>query len=218
MQIIRKVFTLISISLSVLVLTACNDKKIEEKKVEVKKIKKVQVDVLTIKKENHPIWVDFSGKTEAKNNVFITAKVGGELKEIYFKAGETVTKGQKLFKIDDRTYKAILSQKKSSLQKNRASLNLAIANVNRYKPLVEKGLAPREKLDELLANKRQFQAIVNADSATINEAQIDVDDTIFVGFSEYLKAKLWTGDKELTQGLKAKKFKRVIDTKELFKA
>lgn len=42
-------------------------------------------------------------------------------------------------------------------------------------------------------------------------------DTIFVGFSEYLKAKLWTGDKELTQGLKAKGFKRIINTNELFK-
>lgn len=47
---------------------------------------------------------------------------------------------------------------------------------------------------------------------------IDIDDTIFVGFSEYLKAKLWTGDKKLIIGLKAKGFKRTIDTKELFKA
>jgi predicted nucleic acid-binding protein len=44
---------------------------------------------------------------------------------------------------------------------------------------------------------------------------IDVDDTIFVGFSEYLKAKLWTGDKELTEGLENKGFKRIITTKGL---
>jgi RND family efflux transporter MFP subunit len=104
--------------------------------------------------------------------------VAGELQEIYFKAGESVKKGQKLFKIDDRAYKAILSQKKASLQKDRANLNLAIANVKRYKPLVQKGLAAREKLDELVANQKQLQAIINADNATINEAQIDVDDTI----------------------------------------
>ena len=46
---------------------------------------------------------------------------------------------------------------------------------------------------------------------------IDVDDTIFVGFSEYLKAKLWTGDKELIKGLKAKGLKRLITTGELLK-
>lgn len=45
---------------------------------------------------------------------------------------------------------------------------------------------------------------------------IDIDDTIFVGFSEYLKARLWTGDKELIKGLKPKGFKRSVTTKDLF--
>ena len=175
MQTNKKILVSIFITSSLLILSGCNDKKVEEKKIEVKK---VHVQVHTIKKETYPIWVNFTGKTEAKNNVFITAKVGGELKEIYFKAGETVLKGQKLFKIDDRAYKAVLSQKRSSLQKDRANLNLAIANVKRYKPLVEKGLAPREKLDELVANQKQLQAVINSDAATIKEAQIDVDDTI----------------------------------------
>lgn len=174
----RKILTYIFTLVSLLILTACNDKKVEENKIEIKEVEKVKVDVHTIKKEAYPIWVDFSGKTEAKNNVFITAKVAGELKEIYFQAGQSVQEGQNLFRIDDRSYSAILSQKKSSLQKNNASLNLAIANVNRYKPLVQKGLAPREKLDELVASQKQLEAIVNEDLATIKEAQVDVDDTI----------------------------------------
>ncbi len=174
----KKILTPIFIATSLFFLTGCNDKK-EEQKVEIKKESpKTEVQVHTIKKETYPIWVNFSGKTEAKNNVFVTAKVAGELKEVYFKAGEQVKKGQKLFKIDDRAYQTVLSQKKASLQKDRASLNLAIANVKRYKPLVEKGLAPREKLDELIASQKQLQAVVNADSATIKEAQIDVDDTV----------------------------------------
>lgn len=173
-KILTSIFTLVSL----LILTACNDKKVEENKIEIKEVEKIKVDVHTIKKEAYPIWVDFSGKTEAKNNVFITAKVAGELKEIYFQAGQSVQEGQNLFRIDDRTYSAILSQKKSSLQKNKASLNLAIANVNRYKPLVQKGLTPREKLDELVASQKQLEAIVNEDLATIKEAQVDVDDTI----------------------------------------
>lgn len=174
----KKILTSVFIASSLLVFSACSDKKTEEKKVEVKEVKKTEVQVHSIKKETYPIWVNFSGKTEAKNNVFVTAKVAGELKEIYFKAGDTVAKGQKLFKIDDRVYKAVLSQRKSSLQKDRANLNLAVANVKRYKPLVEKGLAPREKLDELVANQRQLQAVINSDNATIKEAQIDLDDTL----------------------------------------
>lgn len=177
MQTNKKILTSIFLASSLFILSGCDDKKVDVK-TEAKEVKKTEVRVHSIKKETYPIWIDFSGKTEAKNNVFITARVAGELKEIYFDAGQTVEKDQKLFKIDDRAYTAILSQKKSTLEKDKASLNLAIANVNRYKPLVEKGLAPREKLDELIANQRQLEAVVNSDTAAIKEAQIDVDDTV----------------------------------------
>lgn len=157
-----------------LLFTACDKK---EEKVIKEEIKKVAVNIHTLKNETYPIWVDFSGKTEAFKNVEITSRVNGELKEIFFKAGESVKKGQNLFKLDDSQYKAILEQKNASLEKNKASLNLAIANLNRYKPLVEKGLAPREKLDELQAIKKQNEAVVHADLASIKQALLDVEYT-----------------------------------------
>lgn len=46
---------------------------------------------------------------------------------------------------------------------------------------------------------------------------IDIDDSVFVGFSEYLKSKLWTGDKKLINGLVKKQFKKIITTEDLFK-
>lgn len=158
-----------------LVFLGCEKK--EEKKVETKEIKKIEVEVNKITKNTYPIWVNFSGKTEAFKNVEVTSRVSGELKEIYFKAGDEVKKDQLLFKIDDSQYKAILEQKIAGLQKDEASLNLAISNVNRYKPLVKDGLAPREKLDELVATQKQLQAVVNASKASIKQATLDVEYT-----------------------------------------
>ncbi len=46
-------------------------------------------------------------------------------------------------------------------------------------------------------------------------ANIDIDDTDFVALRKYLKAHIWTGDKELYKGLKKAKYKSVYNTKEL---
>lgn len=44
---------------------------------------------------------------------------------------------------------------------------------------------------------------------------IDVDDIDFVALTLYLKGALWTGDKNLYNGLKNKQFKRVFNTVDL---
>jgi predicted nucleic acid-binding protein len=44
---------------------------------------------------------------------------------------------------------------------------------------------------------------------------IDPDDTPFVAFAKHLKAKLWTGDLQLYNGLKSKRFRNIITTSEL---
>ena len=47
-------------------------------------------------------------------------------------------------------------------------------------------------------------------------SDIDVDDTEFVALAEHAKAKLWTGDKKLIQGLIRKNWKKFITTEDLF--
>jgi len=46
---------------------------------------------------------------------------------------------------------------------------------------------------------------------------VDMDDIAFVALNQYLEdARLWTGDKQLLEGLRAKGYKKCISTEELF--
>lgn len=51
----------------------------------------------------------------------------------------------------------------------------------------------------------------------ILSADIDIDDTDFIALTYYLKGFLWTGDKELYNGLILKGFPKVVNTQELLK-
>lgn len=72
-----------------------------------------------------------------------------------------------------------------------------------------------------ITSKINFINVQLIPSETYNKVKdlttnIDVDDTEFVGLTEYLNAKLWTGDKVLINGLKQKGWDQFISTNELF--
>ena len=157
---------------ALLVLFGCDETK-ETQKIKIEETP-LKVKVHTLTKEAYPIWGSFSGKAQASDEVMVLARVEGELKERLFKPGDMVEKDQILFTIDKSEYQAVVDQKKAILEKDKASLNLANANVRRYKPLVKEKLAPREKLDELVATQKQFEATIRADEAAIASATLNL--------------------------------------------
>ena len=151
----------------VFLLTACT----EEKKVLPKEIPAFDIDIITVKKEKLPIWIEYTGRTQASSQQEVRARVKGYLEKIYFQDGEVVTKGQKLFKIESAEYEAQLQTAEAKLRQNKASLKLAKADVNRYAPLVKEGLAPKAVFEQYQATYQEVLAKISADEAEVKDAK-----------------------------------------------
>jgi len=161
--------------ISLLLLAGCSEEKPNRVKKEAPPLK---VNTISVKKEAVPIWKQFTGTTKASSDQEIRARVSGILEEIYFKDGQKVKKGQKLFKIQQSEYIASLNSAKAKKAQNEASLKLALADVSRYKPLVEEGLAPRATLEQYEAQRAGLKAAIAGDIAQINKAKLSLSYTI----------------------------------------
>jgi len=169
-----KTFNTILLS-SLILLTACSEEKVEKIKREIPALK---VNIIKVKKEAVPIWKQYTGMTKASSSQEVKTRVSGVLEKIYFKDGDYVQKGQKLFQIQQSEYLASLNAAKAKKAQDKASLALATADVNRYKPLVDEGLAPRATLEQYQAQQAGLKATIAGDMAEIDRARLELSYTI----------------------------------------
>src|SRR5215813_8994748 len=67
-------------------------------------------------------YVDFTGRTAAVDSVEVRARVWGYLDRVNFQEGALVKKGDVLFELDPRPYKALLDQAKAKVAQDEAQL------------------------------------------------------------------------------------------------
>jgi len=83
------------------------------------------VTVVTATAQDVPKYLDEIGRNAAFESVTVTPQVGGRIVERRFQDGENLKKGQLLFVVDPRPYKAQLDSAQASLAQARAALDLA---------------------------------------------------------------------------------------------
>jgi len=140
----------------------------------------LSVEIIKVEKKNYPFWVQYTGMTKASSDQEIRARVSGRLQKIYFKDGDLVNKGDKLFLIEQSTYKSNLQKAKAKKRQDQAALKLAKADVKRYKPLVKDGLAPRATLEQYESKMGELVASINADEAAIKNAELELSYTTVI--------------------------------------
>jgi len=131
----------------------------------------VPVVAAAVAQHDVPIYLTGVGTVIAYNTVAIRAQVQGQIVSINFTEGQTVHAGDLLAQIDPRPYQAQIDQMTATRDRDKAQLTNAIANLNRYQPLEQKGFATPQLLETQKAQVAQLQNAIKADEALIEAAK-----------------------------------------------
>ena len=114
------------------------------------------------------------GNVQAYATVLIRARVGGELLSVHFKEGDEVKNGDLLFTIDPRPFEAALKQAEANLARDRAKLEQARRQAERYAAVVKKGYVSEDQNDQIVSHAAALEASVRADEAAVENARLEL--------------------------------------------
>ena len=124
-----------------------------------------------------PIYHEWIGVLDGLVNAQIRAQVTGYLITQDYREGDPIKKGDLLFQIDPRPFKAVLDQAKGLLAQAEARSGKTALGVNRYAPLVkDKAISQEEYYDAVQADLESKAAVVSA-KAQVEQAQLNFEFT-----------------------------------------
>ena len=172
----RFVSALSGVTLVVLALTGCSGK--ESGATTEKKgagTPAVPVIVVPVVARTVPLRIQAIGNVEPYATVAIKARVDGQIVKVLFTDGQEVTAGQPLFQLDPRPFKALLQQVEAALARDKAQLERAHAQEQRYKDLLQKNFVSQDAYAQFRTNVDTAEATVRADAAAVENARLQLE-------------------------------------------
>jgi len=117
------------------------------------------------------------GTFVASNTAIVHAQVGGVLQALRFREGEPVRAGQLLAQIDPRAFEASLAAAEGTLARDRAQLDNARADLQRYQALQAEDAIAQQQVDTQRATVHQLEGAVQADAAAVTTARLQLSYT-----------------------------------------
>lgn len=135
------------------------------------------VSVAAVLERSVTEWDDFSGRVEAVDQVEIRPRISGTIDAVHFQEGQLVKKGDRLFTIDPRPYKAELARAEAARAGAQARLSLAKTELDRTRKLLEERAVAQRELDTRENAFREADANLKAADAAVQTARLNLQYT-----------------------------------------
>jgi len=133
------------------------------------------VQVATVVQQDTPIYSEWVATLDGYVNAQIQPRVSGYIIKQNYKEGSVVRKGEVLFEIDPRPFKAALDQAKAQLAQAEAQLRKAINDVERDTPLAQARAIAQSQLDTEIQARLGAEASVEAAKANVEQAELNME-------------------------------------------
>lgn len=122
-------------------------------------------------------WDEFTGRVAAVETVELRPRVSGYVDKLAYTEGQQVAKGDLLFVIDQRPYRAALAHARADLARARSEAQLAKSQARRAEALIAVNAISREEADTRTAAVAQADAAMRAAEAAVTSAELDLQFT-----------------------------------------
>ncbi len=135
----------------------------------------VPVRVAEVAVRDVPLYFEEMGTITPAQTAEVKPQVNGLIKEVHFKEGQWVEKGELLYSIDEAPYAIKVQEVQAMLSQNIANLSNARKKLERYQSLSKQDLIAKVEWDQLETQVSFFEGVVKADQARLASAHLDFD-------------------------------------------
>ncbi|MFG6467314.1 efflux RND transporter periplasmic adaptor subunit [Roseateles sp. BYS87W] len=118
---------------------------------------------------------EFTARLEAPDTVEVRARVAGTVEAVRFKEGQVVKKGEPLFTLDARAFKADVARAEAQAAAAKTQAELAKAELARAEKLVSANAVSVQEIDQLRAALRSTESNQKAAEAALVQARLNVE-------------------------------------------
>ena len=133
-----------------------------------------EVGYVVMKSEAVPLVNELAGRTAAFETSEVRPQVSGVIQARLFTEGSIVRKGQTLYRIDPRLYRAAVNEAAATVANAEANRVAQAARAERFRPLAEIEAVAKQDYTDAVAAARQAAAQVRQNQAQLETARINL--------------------------------------------
>jgi multidrug efflux system membrane fusion protein len=136
-----------------------------------------EVTVAPVEQREVVEWEELTGRTASIEYVEVRPRVSGHIEKVHFESGQMVKKGDVLFVIDSRWYKADAERREAELAMAQARSDNAEREAKRNPQLLASKALSKEEAEARDARYAEARAALLAAKAARDSAQLDLEHT-----------------------------------------